>query len=140
MVQRQCSCCALSIAFRQRERTVCSGALPLMRFATAACCTADGQPAVRRSHSIAARWQPEANFHCLALLAGCHAAPVLQSVPMSSVVRSQDEVAVTQQSPVGVYILRIDDVRDFLDQVRQFVRPPLHALFEHMIKSTAPEP
>ena len=77
MVQLQCSGCALSIAFRQRERTVCSGALPLMRFATAACCAADGQPAVRRSHSIAARWQPEANFHCLALLAGCHAAPVI---------------------------------------------------------------
>ena len=54
---------------------------------------------------------------------------------MSSVVRSQDEVAVTQQSPVGVYVLRIDDVLDFLDQVRQFVRPPLHALFEHMIKA-----
>jgi len=54
---------------------------------------------------------------------------------MSSVVRSQDEVAVTQQSPVGVYILCIDDVLDLFDQVRQFVRPPLHALFENMIKA-----
>ena len=54
---------------------------------------------------------------------------------MSSVLRSPDEVAVTQESPVGVDILRIDDVLDFFDQVRQFVRPPLHALFENMIKA-----